>query len=242
MAGTKLGSHKVKLREMKRSGGGSSQAKRARVQSKGKMKKAYIPRSVLVARGQTFPQEFKTTLRYAVILVPSFSSGTITHLFSCNGLYDPNITGAGHQPLYFDQMMTLYNHYTVTGSKITVEVCDVASYNMVASIYIDDDTTVVSNAAEAMERPGAVYCAYSGGGIGTSRPKLTKRWSLGNTFGQIGLANPSTQGDSSGNPTEQSYYVIHLTDPSGGRTGSTMVNVLIEYTATFTELKTVAQS
>ena len=34
---------------------------------------------------------------------------------------DPNHTGVGHQPLYFDQLMTIYNHYIVIGAKITVK-------------------------------------------------------------------------------------------------------------------------
>lgn len=33
------------------------------------------------------------------------------YAFSVNSLYDPNVTGTGHQPKGFDQIMLLYDHY-----------------------------------------------------------------------------------------------------------------------------------
>ena len=41
-----------------------------------------------------------------------------SYVFRANGLYDPNYTGAGHQPYGFDQWMTYYNQFTVLGSKM----------------------------------------------------------------------------------------------------------------------------
>jgi len=43
------------------------------------------------------------------------------YIFSANGLYDPNISGGGHQPYGYDQWLpTFANHYVVLGSKIRV--------------------------------------------------------------------------------------------------------------------------
>ena len=36
-----------------------------------------------------------------------------------NSLFDPDFTGTGHQPYYFDQFATIYQRYTVIGSKLT---------------------------------------------------------------------------------------------------------------------------
>ena len=39
-----------------------------------------------------------------------------------NGLFDPDITGFGHQPMGFDQLCpTLYQSYVVTGCKMILE-------------------------------------------------------------------------------------------------------------------------
>lgn len=43
------------------------------------------------------------------------------HVFSMNGMYDPDITGTGHQPRGFDQLMALYSQYTVIGCKIKTD-------------------------------------------------------------------------------------------------------------------------
>lgn len=38
--------------------------------------------------------------------------------FVCNGVFDPNNTGAGHQPMGFDQLTPLYNNFVVVGATI----------------------------------------------------------------------------------------------------------------------------
>lgn len=43
-----------------------------------------------------------------------------SYVFAANGLYDPNITGVGHQPMGFDQLIALWNQYVVIGGVIKV--------------------------------------------------------------------------------------------------------------------------
>lgn len=43
-----------------------------------------------------------------------------TYVYSLNGCYDPDITGIGHQPRGFDQMMQLYDHGVVINTKVEV--------------------------------------------------------------------------------------------------------------------------
>lgn len=45
-------------------------------------------------------------------------------VFRLNSLYDPDFTGAGHQPYGFDQMTTLYSTYQVYGVKVQVTCTD----------------------------------------------------------------------------------------------------------------------
>lgn len=40
--------------------------------------------------------------------------------FTANGLFDPDVTGGGHQPRGYDQMMAIYERYVVTGVKVEV--------------------------------------------------------------------------------------------------------------------------
>lgn len=51
-------------------------------------------------------------LRYSQILQPA-GIAVYEYLFNLNSLYDPDRTGAGHQPLGFDQLTPLYGRYRV---------------------------------------------------------------------------------------------------------------------------------
>ena len=65
------------------------------------------------------PLKMAATLLYSDQITLNPAAGTVSkHVFSANGLFDPNITGVGHQPRGFDQYMALYNHYTVIGARI----------------------------------------------------------------------------------------------------------------------------
>jgi len=44
------------------------------------------------------------------------------YVFSLNSLFDPNVTGVGHQPTGFDQLMAIYEQYTVYGVKYRIQV------------------------------------------------------------------------------------------------------------------------
>lgn len=70
-----------------------------------------------------FPSSKIVKLKYnEYIPISSNTSGTVIsqYRFNCNSLYDPNQSGTGHQPLYYDTYAGLYNHYLVLGSRIKV--------------------------------------------------------------------------------------------------------------------------
>ena len=88
-----------------------------------------------------FPDEFITTIRYVdVYTLTSASNGIAKQYMRMNSLFDPDQTGTGHQPYYFDQFAALYNRYTVLGSKANCRVqfaaqCDCYSSAVRPSCY-----------------------------------------------------------------------------------------------------------
>lgn len=81
-------------------------------------RRSKIPRSV-----NGFPTSTKVSLKYVdtVSLTPGTGkAGFVGHRFTCNGLYDPDISAFGHQPRGHDQLAAIYNRYLVTGSHIKV--------------------------------------------------------------------------------------------------------------------------
>lgn len=67
-------------------------------------------------------------------------------------MYDPDLTGFGHQPYFFDQLTDIYSHYVVIGSKIKISgAVDTGSnqnVNLNLSAYYNDtygDTAIGVN-------------------------------------------------------------------------------------------------
>lgn len=112
-------------RKRARSSGGSqtqsqsqSQAvrRRNRSRSRARSKRVVVPRDKL-----GFATSMVSTLRYST-RVEFTPTGITTQAltFRANDMYDPEAAVGGGQPRGFDQMMELYNNYTVTDSKIMV--------------------------------------------------------------------------------------------------------------------------
>lgn len=221
-------------------------------------KKVIAPRGTARARGKWairdsgtklglsigFPKTLKFKHKYVEQFLLTDASTIQNYQFSCNGMYDPNITGTGHQPMYFDQLGALYDHYTVIGSKIKYRV--VPSGTAIQNPYkiitwINDDTTSTGDATSFSENKFAKTRLCTGG-VNPSQIILTNKWSAKKFFGGSVMANDELKGTTSANPAEQSYFQISFRTLDGTSTVSVYVLVEIEYVAIWKELKELASS
>lgn len=187
-----------------------------------------------------FPPKLRTTLRYQELMGNmTVTTGIGSYQFSCNGLHDPNITQAGHQPLYYDQLMNIYAHYTVEYSKIRLKFVSAADAMMSISLFIDEDTSITAALSHPRERAGAVTATWHN--LVDKSPVLTKDWSAKKFFGPSALDDKDMQGASGSNPTEQSYYSLVFFDPLSG-TYTVYIEAFIEYTVIFDEVISIADS
>lgn len=83
-------------------------------------------------KGCPFGEQLNTTFTYAEnFTLASLAGLPATYEFSTNSLHDPNFTGTGIQPRYFDSLCgpnngtAPYKSYRVYSSKITVEVLNI---------------------------------------------------------------------------------------------------------------------
>lgn len=69
-----------------------------------------------------FPDRMRCTLTYSSLYISVIANSAAVgrYQFSMNSLFDPDFTGTGGQPEYFDQLSALYNRYRVYGSAIKV--------------------------------------------------------------------------------------------------------------------------
>lgn len=171
--------------------------------------------STLLRTQPLFPiaKEIKGMIYYDYQKVLTGGVGSVpTHYYSANGLYDPDVTGTGHQPMGWDQMMALYEQATVLRAHIKVTFASAGEHARVG-IYLNPDTTspglprLVENGLMIMDKvtgPSTAngQYAYSTLELACDIPKY-----FGRRRGEI-LADPQMYNTIASNPTEQVYFAV----------------------------------
>jgi len=215
----------------------SRTSKRTRyVVKKKRSQLARVPTQVYFKK-QALPKQLFNTVRYVDWFTFNFTSGLGTYVFSANSLFDPNTTGTGHQPLVFDQLAALYNHYTVLKSRLKATFNTIIPF--ILTIKLDDDATPSSNAPVALEQPncrGGLFYAP-----GTGMPVIRHSFDAAKTFGPNPMAQEDLQGSSGASPADGQFYQIQVYEPQL-TSGSIQVLVELDFDVVWTEVTTIATS
>ncbi len=205
--------------------------------------------TALAFRRAPLPTKFTTKLKYVeeISLNPPAGGVMLAHYFSANGLFDPNVTGTGHQPMGFDQLMLFYDHYTVIGAKINVRAKnDDPSINCVFGVDITDTNTSLStfNISRYLEngRKNWRYLGYdtTSANSGNITYKVNPAKYLGRSNP---LSEPQLKGSATTNPAEEAFFQIAVGSPQSRDGTFVDMVVSIEYLVVFTEPKSnLAQS
>lgn len=215
------------------------------------MKDEYAVMPILPSLSQIrrypLPLKLKRTLRYmetSVGLNPGVAGSAADYVFSANGMYDPNITGIGHQPIGFDQYMSLYEHFTVIGAKISVVFQNTeTTYLAWCGIAVRPAATAIVDGQTTMENGMCVVKAFDKAGTTNSFGMLTYPLSIGKYMGRKSiLSEDDFRGTSGANPAEQVYFHVFAFPNNAQDIGQITAHVVIDYIAVFTEPKEVAQS
>jgi len=174
----------------------------------------------------------------------STSGVVVSYVFAANGGFDPDITGTGHQPMGFDQMMAFYNHYCVTHSRITVRFgCATGTYG-VAGVRVDASATPITDIERIMEFGGGVTVSLEAiGGFGANKV-LNMGVSIAKLQGvseKALTADSTLRGDVATNPAELTYFHVQLWNPAGV-TVTSNVYVVMEQRIVYLEPRTAALS
>lgn len=199
-----------------------------------------------------FKKNLKLKHRYVDHISLNSGAGTVAkHTFSANGLYDPDITGTGHQPLYFDQIAgVFYNHYTVVGAtvKVTFMSGSATLYGGVSNvgIMVTSGTTAPTTWNDMLEQGKAKMSFKTLGNAngGNDIKMVTRKISLKRELGVKSLLDEDDNaGGALSNPAEQIYiqvFQVGATD-SGDATGIEAI-VEIDYDVIWHEPKFVTGS
>lgn len=208
-------------------------------------RRKYNPHRGNIITKTVMPDSLLMSHRYVETISLTPSVVAVKNLFAANGLYDPNITGVGHQPLGTDQMAPFYDHYTVVGSKISLRTTTIgteAGASIALGCFLSDGSTpVITYDTVAEQGKGKYIIAASGG---EASKKLSLGFSPKRFFGVKDIsADHRLKGvvDTS-NPSELAYFCVWAQSMTGGATSAFNVIVQIDYTVKYTERKSLAQS
>lgn len=198
----------------------------------------------LVYLGLGFPAKVMVKHKYVETVSLTSTLGSLaTYLFRANSLFDPNSTGTGHQPMYYDQLAAIYSYYQVIASKITVKFGhdDAANSAVTCSLSMNEDATVTStNIDNIIEYGEAKSCT-----LGSS---TTDVYSLGLNYTQKRRWGTNSLGDArfianiSSSPSEITNFQINCQSTDRASTTLTNAEVEIEFTTVWTDIKDIAGS
>lgn len=177
-------------------------------------------------------------------LNPGAAGVPATYVFSANGMYDPNITGTGHQPLGFDQLAAIFDKYTVIGSKIKVSFINFeGTYENMVSLYVSDDPVPSTSMQQMIEDGACKYTTLTPTTGSRTYATLTHQASIKKLSAVKNIMDSADLfGYSGANPVNQWYWILcaqpnHTTD-----TANVRIAVQIDYIAIWTDPKRVGQS
>lgn len=164
--------------------------------------------------------------------------------FRANSVYDPDYTGIGHQPMYFDNFASLYTKYRVLSSKITVTVCDIRPGGVIADditnaeimikaetlrlmISRDEGTEIPNDFRNAIETRGSAIKWRFVAPSMTGRLATLSHTCTPHTLLAVSKRDDSLVGTTSTNPSKTAMYTIAVAS-ADGQTNPPFVTVAVK--------------
>lgn len=214
------------------------------------------PKQTALMRTPLFPASVRKRgqLYYesALGLTLPTSGNVVTYFFSANGMFDPNITGTGHQPIGFDQMMLMYEQATVVRSSIQVTFNVGPGLTGEFGVALFPDASALTNPSQLVENGLVNYVPLTSGSSTFQNQRIRSVVRLDcdicKYFGRRGirslLNDDNLYTTAAANPVEQAYYgvVAWQISPDGSTTTSLGFDVLISYDVIYWEPRKLTES
>lgn len=187
---------------------------------------------VQYGRFRYFEQQFSTAATGALT----------TYVYSANGMYDPDITGVGHQPRGFDQLMPMYDHYAVLSSGIHINVANASTAAILFGICPVDTATARSSVNDYMEDRKSKWVIVAPINSGTCVKSLSHYLDVGKFLNRKVKYEDDLKGTDSSNPAEGVYWHVFMSTVYSTDTTSISWAPVIDYNAILLEPHLPAQS
>lgn len=219
--------------------------------------KRYKKRNQMVARVPRQPRfskikingpvadEAYVQLKWSVNLTYNPAIGvTSQNTFRANSIFDPDFTGAGTQPRYFDQWAALYNSYQVMACSVRHDCSNLLAVPVyIATAFTDIDPTTLTLQSVCEQKFGMSH-GVLGGVTGNGQKTITRYITMKQLHG---LSNGTTQQDNlqalmTANPADPSFHKLCIQATDESTTASVAIRTTIIYYVRLFSLVNVAES
>jgi len=170
-----------------------------------------------------------------------------SRVYTANGVFDPDVTGTGHQVIGFDQIMVAYNHYTVIRSKITVTFLNNGDAPVRCGVYLNPDSAVLTDPVRIMENGliKTVTCDAKSLAAGERMKTVSIDCDVKKYFGKgkySELLEENYSGTSATNPPEQVYFTVFSMNPFDTTNTLVAYDAVISYDVIYHEPRKLTSS
>lgn len=181
-----------------------------------------------------FPSKFHTKLKYGDTYTFTMTTGANSfQTFRANSLNDPDQTGTGHQPTYYDQIGAIYGSVRVSACKIKATFMNASDVNCIAVLKASNGIpTVPTNISDEIEDYMTTYTTIGhSDGIGKSQLRMYR--TLKSVVGRKGDYDRYVQSSLSSDPTDVWYYTLMAQPLDESSSATVRAIVRITYYCTF---------
>lgn len=190
-----------------------------------------------------FPKIRKVSLRYCDNFLITSTLGSLgVYSFRANSIFDPDLTGVGHQPMGRDTWATLYNHYVVLGSRIVVKQTSPNNAEKISGVYLSDDTSLPYTSADGfIEAKKGTWKVQNARSVVPAT--CVSKYSARRFFNVVDVKDNLTRLGSpvGSNPVELAAFNVWAASEDSS-TVSLRFRVVIDYIVAFSEPVDIAQS
>lgn len=179
-----------------------------------------------------FAQRYICKMKYAEIrtVAGPIGGGLVQYNWNLNSIYDPNLSGIGHQPYGYDQLADLYNRYRVFRVDYAISAYNTdgsVNYSVIAALPANEALTGTLGVSEIMENPRAKYITQApNAALKVLKGSISLPSLVGRSKAQY-LADDRYQAQWASSPAEQAVLNVMAGTISGsGGNGGSATNTM----------------
>ncbi len=199
-----------------------------------------------------FPEEYTAKLRYVQEFPLDTGAGTNSvKTFRASGIFDPDFSIGGHQPLGSDELYAIYNTSVVMGAKATVTWITSDFINVVPGLIIGFKNKIngalslfsLEDILEQTNRTGYLLGGVINSNINGNNTTVTMTYSPEK---DLGVVNPTDddllRGSILAGPITEYFFEVYSLSIAGNNPGNLNFIIEIDYLCKFFDRKAVAGS